>query len=47
MYETRATGHLKGPTPEQVAVYAARCHLELSAGELDTYVANVTAAMGQ
>jgi amidase len=45
MYETRAAGHLKGPTPEQVAVYAARHHLELSAGELDTYVANVTAAM--
>jgi amidase len=45
MYDKRAVGHVKGPTPDQVARYAARHHLELTPAELEGYAEIVSGAM--
>lgn len=41
----RFAGHLKSPTREQIAQYAARQHLPVSADQVDDYVTGVTAML--
>jgi amidase len=45
MFPTRATGRVRGPSPEQVATYARRHHLELDAAAAERMAAIITAGL--
>ncbi len=45
MFPIRATGHLRGPSAEQVTEYAAKHNLRLTPAEAERMAASVTASL--
>lgn len=46
MASTRAAGHLRPPSPDQIEAYAARVGWQLTADEVRLYTASGTAVRG-